>query len=511
MQAVSSAFVTACLAAGQTPCHAVEVSWDGEGNIADSRGATGWTDESAYLVRHTGILRINPPGDRLVPAGDVGSATVVLDNTTGRFSWKRSDGPLYARIGGAAGLSGKSIRLYSGYVVPAGPEYVRIFTGIIESWTEEPDATVSLVCRDWGFRYLQDKQITSVYSDKLPDEWIRIAGALGGIADELMSLDVGIYQIPWTWLDDESLVDDIWEAAGADGGLAWFNQNGLLIYKNPLAWTNLSSVWTFGEGGYEMAEPEIDISPVATKVIVEWSGREPGAEAEVYRMDRPKVILPGAYETWTARFNNAALVVRTPDYHEPYNDYYAVSGGGLDMTRNLAIDVFNAVGQQATIMVHNNSTNQAARLIVFKLRGQPLIGGPTEQTEALASPAPYAFERLRSERGNSYCQTDVQGASLAQLLALRGRRIRPVWKLTNVPGIPQIELGDLTTFQEHYSLGAGQSVSGVVTEIAWESSDGGFVQKLSLMDVTDLSAYTNYFVIGTSALGNGAGSGRAYY
>lgn len=512
MQAASPTLIAACSAAAQIPCHAVEVSWDSSGLITGGRGSTGWTDESAWLVRHTGSLRINPPGDRLVPAGDVGNATITLDNTTGRFSWKRSDGALYAYIGGATGLTGKPVRLYSGYVTVNGQEFVRVFTGMIESWVEEPDATVTLYCRDWGFKYLQNKQSSLVYADKLPDEWIAILAGLGGIPVGLMSLDVGIYQIPWVWLDDESLVEDAWEAAGADGGLAWFNQNGVLVYKNPLAWIGLSSVWTFDESSYEMPQPEIDISPVATKVQVEWSGRDAGAESEVYRMDRPKVILPGATETWTARFSNAAYIVRTPDYRDPYNDWYAVSGGGLDISDQLTVDLLNIAGQQATVSVHNGSANQAARLVVFKLRGQPLTGGPSEQSEAYASPAPFTFDRLRSERGNSYCQSAEQGASLAQLLALRGRRIRPIFTLSNVPGVPQIELGDPVTFRDRWSLGAGQSVLGVVTEITWESSDGGFTQSLKLMDVTDLAEYDNYFVIGASKIGGtGAGYGRAYY
>lgn len=511
MQAVSPTLTAACSALGQRPCFYAEFSWDDSGNIALGRGGAGWTNESSYLIRHTGGLRINPPGERLVPAGDVGRASVDLDNSTGRFSWKRTDGALYAYIGGATGLAGKPVRLYSGYITANGPEYVRVFTGMVEDWIEKADGTVTLNCRDWGYKYLQDKRSSLVYADMLPDEWITILAGFGGIPISLTSLDVGIYQIPWVWLDDEPLTEEIWEAAGADGGLAWFNQNGVLVYKNPLAWSGQSSVWTFGDGTYEEPEPEIDIAPVATKIQVEWSGREASAEAEVYRMDRAKVILPHTSESWTARFGNAALTVRLPDYRDPYNDYYAVSGGGLDISDQLIVDLFNTAGQQTTVNITNNSTTQAARLISFRLRGQPLVGGPTEQAEALASPAPFTFERLRSERGNSYCQTAAQGAALAQLLALRGRRVRPIYTLKNVPGVPQLELGDTVTFADRWSLGAGGSVQAVVVEIAWEAY-GGFYQNLRLMDVTDLAEYTNYFVIGTSKLGGLlSGYARAYY
>ena len=94
MQAVSAAFTSATQAAARRPVSRFEVMWDG----------ANWTDETANLVSHTGALRLAVPSEELVPAGDVGTATVALRNTERRYSWRNTSGALYARIGGAIGL-----------------------------------------------------------------------------------------------------------------------------------------------------------------------------------------------------------------------------------------------------------------------------------------------------------------------------------------------------------------------------------------------------------------------
>jgi hypothetical protein len=75
----------------------------------------------------------------------VGRATVTLDNTTFRYSWRRADSALYAQIGYAnspAGPVGVPARIWRGYWTTNGAEYVCIFTGVVAEWGERPDGTV---------------------------------------------------------------------------------------------------------------------------------------------------------------------------------------------------------------------------------------------------------------------------------------------------------------------------------------------------------------------------------
>ena len=507
MQTVSAAFTTASQANGQNICTYIEVSWNGLGALTDGRGATNWTNETPYLVKYTTSLRIEPPGEALVPAGDIGSAEVTLFNSAGRYNWQDADGasPLTAYITGATAFTGKKLRIWQGF----DGAYVCIFTGVIAEFTPTSvDGVVRLQCRDIGWLYLQDKQSAIVSYDKLPNEWITTLATAGGIT--LTTLDVGIYRIPYCWLDDESLVEEIWQAAEADGGLAYFDERGYLHYENPLHWVAEAAVWAFTEGDYQRAEARVDTDAVATEVTVEWSGRAQAPEQVVYTLDQPKSAAHGETITWIARFQNAVTEVFTPSIEDELDDYAAVSLGGIDVTDDLTITLSDVCAQQATVNVANNHATRTAQITFLQIRGMPLIGGPTEQEKVTVVPAPYSFKRVRALRGNPYLQTQAQGAALAQLMAVRCKQLHPRWTLSSVPGVPQLELGDRVTFTDVLAQGAANARDCVVVAIRGEwSLTSGFLQTIDLWDVTDLLAYDDYFIIGVTALG--ATGGRCYY
>jgi hypothetical protein len=509
MQSVSAEFTTATNDIARRVVACLEVSWDGTGLIGAARSAAGWTDETTYMVEHRGSMKINPPGDDLVAAGEVGSATILLDNSTRRFSWLKTDGPLYAYIGGVNGFVGIPVRIWEGFITPGGTQYCRIFTGVITGWTEQTsEASVKLECKDIGWKYLQNRLSSVLYQDQFADEWITyVAQTLAGIDAGDMDLDGGIYQISWLWLDDESAVEEIWEAAAADGGLAYFDELGKLCYRNPMAWVGLASVWDFTEDRYESAEPRMDPSALATKIIVEWSGRYRDAPDELYNERSIKYVSPSDSIEFTARFSNGAIEVYNPDSAQPYEDFHASSAGGQDLTAYLTVTLSDVCGQQCTVTIANSHTVCTAIVDHLRIRGAPLMGGPTEQAEAVPAVPPLDFERVRSVRGNLYCQTIEQGESLANLLALRCARIRPVWALRGVPGVPQLELGDRVTFHDKWAI-TGDVRDGITTGIDWQGTEDGFQQTLNIMDLADLSQYTDYFIIGVTALGV---HGRCWY
>lgn len=510
MQSVSGAFTTATQDAGQRPLTYVEFSWDKTGAITASKGGAGWTNETTYLDRHNGTLHINPPGEKLIAAGSIGVCSIFLSNNTQRFSWKRTDGALYSYIGGATGFAGIPVRIWQGWVTGLGDEYVCIFTGMVKDWTENTaEGTVELQCADWGWKYLQAKVSTALSQDQLANEWIDTVATDAGIASGEMSLDIGIFQIPFVWMDDESPVEEIWDTAESDGGLAYFDQTGKLRYENALHWLGHSSVWTFSDGTYQLSEPRIQSNDVATKIEIEYAPRYVGPEVTVYEQETYRVVPPGETLTFVARFDYATE--RVFDIDADNDDYFVSSLGGNNITDQVTVTMDGAktYAQQTSVTITNTSTVYSARIDSLRIRGLPLIGAPTEQVSADASPAPFDFERIRSVRGQIYMQTYEQAAMLAELLAVRCRRVRPTWRLGGAPGVPQLELLDVVTFQDEKSLGSGQSVSALVTDIRWEaSSTGGFTQNITVMDITDWAEYSSYFIVGLDSLG---ASERIYY
>jgi hypothetical protein len=511
MQTVSAAFTTASQANGQHPCTYVEVAWAWAGKtvaevVAQERNGANWIDETPYLVSYSSDLRIEPPGEALVPAGDMGSAEIVLFNLNGRYNWQDTDGPSYltAAITGAAGLTGALVRIWQGF----DAEYIIIFTGVVAEFTPtSAEGTVRLQCRDIGWLFVQDKRSSVVVYDQLPNEWLTVLVADAGMA--AATLDIGIFRIPYCWLDDESLTEEIWQTVEADGGLAYFDCLGYLRYENALHWASGSSVWTFDEGTYQRAEARVDTDALATEVTLEWAGRGEIPEEVIYNLDQAKTVAPGATITWVARFNYAVTAVFAPSVVDPLNDYAAVALGGVNVTTSLTISLSEIKAQQALITVVNNHASRTATLTFLQLRGMPLQGGPTEQESVLVDPPPYSFKRVRALRGNPYLQTQTQGKALASLMAVRCARLHPRWTLSGVPGIPQLELSDRVTFTDVLAQGASNSRTCVVVAVRSEwSLTSGFMQTIGLWDVTELLEYDNYYIIGTTALG---AVGRCYY
>lgn len=520
MQSVSPAFTAACQSAAQQPVSYLEISWDGLGQPGDGRGGAHWWDETAQLVEHSGTLRLEPPGEKLVAAGDVGRMTLILDDTAGRYRAADPASPLAPYIGAGRGLGGKPVRLWQGFDLPGGPEYVCWFTGVLE--TPEPDAgnrQVRLTCLDWGARYVNDKRSAALAAELRADEWIAQLAAGAGLTTRL---DVGVFAIPWVWQDDEALVSEAWDAAGADGGLAYFDNRGALRYENPLHWPGHATVWTLGAGDFQRAQPRYDPARVASKVIVEWSARRLAPETVVYRLDEPKRLMPGQTLTWTARFDYPVARLFQPTVTAPYADFWARSAAGVDMTGSCQVVLSETCAQQCRIAVTNLTAAGAGTglyLDKLELRGQPLNGGPTEQEEARPAANPLPYERVRSERGNAYLQTRAQGAALAAVLALRAGRARPTYEVTGILGLPQLELTDRVTLYAENIFGpvgldalgdpVGGYGEGIVTQIRWRGGQAvGFTQDVTLLDMTDMLAHDDYFIIGAHALG---AARRVYY
>ncbi len=493
MQSVSSGFTAATQATVREPVAKIEISWDG----------STWTDESDRLAFHAGTLQINTPGESLIPPGDVGTATVHLWNHDGRYSWKRSDSPLAAFIGGDAGLAGKRVRLYQGFRVGGTPEYVRIFTGVIYAWEElTADDRIVLSLRDMGFAYLQDRASTAMYTNIRVDQWIAQLATLAGIANT--ALDTSLFRIPYAWLDDESILEEIWAAAAADGGRAYFDQLGTLRFENAAHWLtspHTAVQWTFDPGAYQVPTPRFTPDDLANRVIVEMQGRVGAKETVLYTLDTLKVAKPGETITFECRLNQPAALIWTP---EKGKDYQAVSPGGLDLNDDIAITV-TKYAQRVQVQLTNNHAFMPAQLIFFQLRGVPLVGGPLQEVIREAGAPAGGMERTRSVRANQYVQTFAQADALAEFLRDRHRRLQPIWELRGVPGVPQLEPGDRVAFSDPQAISGTRQ--GFVIAIRWQF-DGAFVQDLQILDAENLFPYTNYFVIGQTALG---ANGRAWY
>ena len=489
MQSVSPEFIKLCKKIARRPITIVEVMWDD----------ANWTSEWSYTIEHSGSLSVAKPGDELIPPGEMGRASVTLHNSTGRFSWLNEDGELYAYIGGVFGLFNKKVRIKQGFYADVGYSTVTIFTGIIFNWQESGD-TVILDLRDRGAELVQDKRSTLVLQDKRADEVIRAYATLAGISDSDMDLDVATEIIPNSWLDDESLLEEIWEVARGVGGQAYFDQLGILRFETSSNWVPKTVCWNFDEDDYTNVRPDYAPDELLTKVVVEWSSRYRGQVAEVYSLVEPKLIRPGETLQFEARFSNPVYA-----YTGLESTDYVVLGGNAIIT----LPEDRRAAQRCQVVVENTHTTLSSTLYTLKIRGYALMGGPNEQSVELSTnppgvpnpdPVQLGIERMRSSRANMYVQTITLARALAGILLERNRSLTPTWVIEGVPGIPQLEPGDRVGFQDKHHISTNRE--GFIVGISWScSATAGFTQQLTLLDASRLYPYKNYYIIGVTKLG----------
>lgn len=487
MQNVSTWFAETAQQQGRQLVTRVYVQWD---------GAT-WTDESDYLESHTGSLRFGAPGDELTPPGDVGEATVVLQNF-GRFD---EAGPLAAYIGGPGGLFGKQVKLEVGFQAFGGDiiveERVCVFTGVIYNWT--PGVKLTLQCRDMGYAYLQHKTSCAVLVQRRADQLIADYANLAGVPVGARVLDVSSFVVPWGWLDDESVVEEMWEVARAEGARIYFDQLGQLRFETAQHWARHTTPDLVLDGTYRDWSEQSSPDALATSITVEWSGRYVGAETVLYTLEESKVIRPGETLEFEARFSHPCLQYSAL----AASDYKIVSVGGVDMAGSVTVSLppQQRFAQRCTVRLSNSHANLAASVIFLQIRGYPLLGGPTEQVTAQAALPPTPWLRNRNLRGNMYMQTWVQALTQAQFLAGRQQRLTRIATLTDLPGLPQLELGDRVRWQQYLtSLELLTNTSFEFDTTGWTITPrpGVVVQRRSVVDAPD-GSYVLETLFGSAA------------
>lgn len=558
MQSVSAAFTThAGLSVHRDVCK-FEVRWNGTDWVDESTNLLSHDGECKLTETGTGELS---------PLGTTDRLTVLLRNSGWRFSPLHTggDNSIRANFNGAAGMHGIHVRLGQGFattktlitkfenaggllrVTAAGHglivgdyvrlqrtglyngrytvaakttntfdvaatysvntargqvhklEFVRVFTGVIYGHQEDGmTKTISLDIRDMGLLYLQERAATTLYEAQRPDEWISALATMAGIVS--LTVDTGPHRVPYCWLDDESILEDMQTMAAAAGGRVYFDHSGGLHYEEPTHWLlapYTTSQWTFTASDGALT-PDYDSAELATAVVVETSPRAPIAEGEIYSLERAITIPPAATMAFDVRFEAPAVTINelTED------DFYLCTSGGHPMRQYCTVSV-TKYAQRATVTIANAHTSMAADLVMFRLRGTPLGGAPSEQVmQAVTTPA-ISHERIRSLRGNQYIQSAPMARGLASYLAARHEKIIPLWTLPLRPGasLPHLELGDRVTFSD--SLSVSTARDGFITAISWRFDGAGYSQVLSLLDAENLYNGGPYFVIGTTALGDG--------
>lgn len=467
---------------------------------------SGVADESAYLIGASGAGRLAAQGQHIISGrGIVSSMTFSLADVTKRFSSGYAAGALYADLAGGEWYR----RKVEFDVSENGGAWTRVFTGYIKSWREEnvslaSPAVVNVEARTRDDFLLQEKRSTSLASLRaivggaktekdILAEWL----ALAGLAPADYSLDYGVFVIRYAWLHKESVLEDAWQLAAAVGGRIYVDEDGILRYRNALAWVNKTTpVETIDRAQASQLAIEWTDDDLYTRVTAEASGRMLGLLDVVYTPEEGDFVIPAG--TTKA----LSLDLRQPVFSVASISYSAVSTGGMDLSASVTMGAPTYNAQGIAVSFTNAHTRLDAVLRNFRIVGVPIIGAPSSEFEAYASALPFwsdKEERVRAISGNVYIQTIDQAQFVAQVVLDYSKLPAATISLSGVAGKASRRLGQRIRITDPDAYPAGTDA--IIVALRWRYDVSGFTQDMEALDVEELFPDEPYFVIGTNVLG----------
>lgn len=475
----TNANITAALAAGALdPYLRVEIEWT----------PTNWTNESAYAISALGHSEIMDPFAGLLSLGTahMATATVVMNNPTKRYSAKVS-----GTQAATYGIRGLGIRISAGYTVSGVDYYERVFTGrIMDCKAPETEETAELSCQDLASDPKRQNYTSAMYEDEETKTWLGRLRGWASVASH--SFENTVHVIPFCYLDDDELLDEMRKVAASEAGCLFYDADGTLHYWGPHHWIGTTSGLTLDRSDFVELTPQLGYDNVYNIIAVTYEPQQKGRATTVYSLKRPVMVPRNGTAELTINFTKP--LAEFVSY-----DLAASDGGGNDMTADVtALPVLPDGAQRWTVTFTNADTVRAAWVTRFDVVGYPV---DKRQAETYIEDASGVGEvdRRYDLPTNPYIQTEQQARFLAKTLAQRLKTVRAVYVSSGQYGNPLIELGDIVTLEGDIAV---TSATTIVVAIDWAFGDD-YTMALTCADKSGLYAYTEsqYWIIGTSACG----------
>ena len=486
-----------------------------------------WTNESAYVLSVRGSMEaigMRRPISA-VGRGVVNVVYVVCQNPEDsggysgfRFSPSNTNGSLYADIGEGA-VNMKRADLAMGIHDGVDFEYLLQISGYIVDLQENYKArTVTFEIRDRAADAVLTRASTALQTEKKASEYMVTLSALfdrDAVGGGDQEFDDGLAAVPYYWLEDENVWDEMGDVAEAHLGRIWFDKDGDLhfddgahfVKANTDSWDDpTTSQATFTTSTFAECNPQYKFDSIYNHIIVEYQPRYQGYVQSIFTSSDTIIVQPGESDkVYHAKFHYPATSVTTP---VASTDYNAVTPGGIALTPTVTIN--NTYAASAELYLTNNDANYPCYFTQFGMRGSPLLTQEPVKYEAsdATSIADYG-RRTWTIRSNPYIQTYRHAQMVADFLLARFKDPVQVIELRGVPARPWLEVGDrvtvtetLTDIDEDYWVG----------KIQWRwNPKGTYTQDLTLMRIADMFSVEDYFIIGTSKYGSGADHGQLFW
>lgn len=495
-----------------------------------------FVEETDRIISIDYDTKMAKPGANTVGgSGIVSRINVNLANYDGRYSTNKPSGYIYTHTGSFGKYLNREV--YLNVSIDGGSNYFRIFSGVIVDISEEtpkprqPSIAV-MVCHDYSALYLNRRVSTTQealrslhFNISTESEVIKQFLSDVGLTLSNYDVDSGIFVIPFAWMDDESVIEEVWSIASACGGWfyndIWDESQPKFVYKNAYHWNGESistsapnNVFNRSNGDFTDLSVSYNFDQLFKDVTVEWAGRKINAEDVIWEPENRIIVPANGTKTVTARF-------QYPVYSITGLSFGASTSGGIDITSAVSCAYGTKYAQTVDITFTNSHTTYAAVLKDVKLSGKPVTGGPDGENKSESSHSYWSdhAEKNKALRTNIWIQTDVHSSVLSQMYSSIHGAPAAYYSLKGLAGDPRRKLGQKIRIYDDTAFDASNEV-GYIVELSARISKSGFRQNIVVIDSEVLYDYIDtdpgYFVIGTNRISttsgdSGSNRGRLFY
>lgn len=479
------------------PAFKVSVDWNRDGSFDDESQFVEAIDISHSLYDNvTGLPTLGRVGPE--------SATVVMDNSTRRYSPNNLGGVSGTYPNLVNGIYRIPIQIEMGYHTLAGvAEYTTQFVGEIEGSVERETqgrVTSTFNCIGKGAELMQHKATGPMYTDIRTDLYVQELLIEAGLI--VHDLDMGSNDIPYAWVDDENLWDELLLIAEAEGALFYFNKEGVPMFKRLTTFLeradSVTPVVELNEGNATLYSDGLSWRDCYNEVVVEWATRYRGMQAVIYTAPGTIVVPPDTTIEEEIRYRYPVYQAIHPEYGE---DYVPITSGARMVPAGpTGVETsFTSYGQKGILTIANRMVRHTLFVMDLQVRGFPLIGDEAHQERFESPLGIIPGEKVYEYRGNPYLQTPEQAYRLGGYLS--DWLERPIRLYTwRGPAIPWIEHLDRVTLKHNVMTpNPGTHADCYVVGISQTyGADGFYEQELLLLAVEHFFAHDDYFIVGSS-------------
>lgn len=445
-----------------------------------------WTSETQNLIRATGLSRqlARDRGWVGVGMGTVGEARIELRNKDGRYSPDNPNSPLAGSISGGL-FRNKEVKVD----VEVDSSACTLFTGYLRDLTEDAlDNTVSFFCEDRA-AILSDQRIsTSLMRDLSTGSYVESILIDAGLSASDYDIDYGYARIPFGWMDDEPVWQEMGLAAEVEAGRIYVDRLGVVHFDDSAAMVTAASKLNVILSPSQVGDfrPAYDWASHYNIIRVEYTGRMEGKEGVIYDVDEAFRIHPGETFTHNARLDMPAVTVNTPVNNQ---DYFIRSAGGLDVSGSMTVNM-STCAQKVELTFQNTGTVFTAFVSGLQLTGILAEGRHTATVSASSGCSVAQYGNLTKEFPfNPLIQDSLHAEHVAKYLRDRLEAPKRLITITDVPGSVTAMPGVLVSYDE--PTRTQLSGSGYIVRVDW-SLEEGFVMDLGVI-TSDLFIYPDYF------------------